>query len=341
MDSDSEPEIGSKEKTLAKTQAAMDKLVPALEPSDYGKMPASYHSNSQRVASESIATDMAEENVKENDTIPRINIERKTKPLRPPIIPRDKYDGVDSDDETEEDQDDESEEEHPQVIGEIEIDMEEEEEEFLEFSREALGITNEQWQEIVMDRKNRGGASSSFLHTEFLVYLLIFYYLAFLPSSASKPLPAGQKSPEAATKPEARKHVPRVPEPGPRPNVNPELDSFETVMKALDEALLHSKKQAQKRTPKATQTQLQTPSANQKGKQKATVEDEEDFDIEAAMEAELRESMEDGSDREDPVDYNMIKNFLESYKSQAGLSGPVSNLAGRLQPGFNLPRDGS
>ncbi|KIM48351.1 hypothetical protein M413DRAFT_440079 [Hebeloma cylindrosporum] len=327
MDSESEPENSSKEKTLEKMQAAMDKLVPALEPSDYGKMPASYHSNSQRVAPAGNATDMVEKNVKEDQSTPQPDAERKTKPLRPPIIPRDKYDGVDSDDETdEEDQDDESEEEHPQVVGEIEIDMEEEEEEFLEFSREALGISNEQWEKIVMDRKDRG---------------------AFLPSSASKPMPPRQKSPEKATKPEARKHVPRVPEPGPRPNVNPELDSFETVMKALDEALLQSKKQAQKSTPKAkaTQPHPKTIPANQKGKQKATVEEaeeeEEDFDIEAAMEAELRESMEDGSDAEEPVDYNMIKNFLESYKSQAGLSGPVSNLAGRLQPGLNLPRDGS
>jgi len=154
-------------------------------------------------------------------------------------------------------------------------------------------------------------------------------------------MPPAHKPPQTAAKPEAKKHVPRVPEPGPRPNVNPELDSFETVMRALDEALLQSKKQAQKAPSKATQPQSQATSTNQTGKQKATVEDEEDFDIEAAMEAELRESMEDGSEREDPVDYNMIKNFLESYKSQAGLSGPVSNLAGRLQPDFNLPRDGS
>jgi len=176
MDSDSEPEIDSKEEMLAKTQAAMDKLVPALEPSDYGKMPASYHSNSQRVAFASITTDIAEESVKFNDSTPRLDSERRAKALRPPIIPRDKYDGVDSDDETdEEDPNDESEEERPQVVGEIEIDMEEEEEEFLEFSREALGITNEQWQEIVMDRKNRGGTSSSFLHAEFLVDLLIYF----------------------------------------------------------------------------------------------------------------------------------------------------------------------
>jgi hypothetical protein len=39
------------------------------------------------------------------------------------------------------------------------------------------------------------------------------------------------------------------------------------------------------------------------------------------------------------IDYNLIRNFLESFKSQAGLSGPVSNLAGRLQPDYKLPRD--
>ena len=36
---------------------------------------------------------------------------------------------------------------------------------------------------------------------------------------------------------------------------------------------------------------------------------------------------------------NLIKDFLESFKSQGGLSGPVGNLAGRLQPGWQIPRD--
>ena len=68
--------------------------------------------------------------------------------------------------------------------------------------------------------------------------------------------------------------------------------------------------------------------------------DDNDIDIEAAMDAELKEALQDAeSDSEEPMDYNIIKNFLESYKSQAGLSGPVSNLAGRLQPGMKLPRD--
>ena len=74
-----------------------------------------------------------------------------------------------------------------------------------------------------------------------------------------------------------------------------------------------------------------------------------DGNIESAMDAELKTLLEgedfgdDADDDEediDPgIDYNLIKNFLESFKSQAGLSGPVSNLAGRLQPNFKLPRD--
>jgi len=69
------------------------------------------------------------------------------------------------------------------------------------------------------------------------------------------------------------------------------------------------------------------------------------MDIEAAMDAELKTALEHEDedevelDAEGNVDYNLIKNFLESFKSQAGLSGPVSNLAGRLQPGWGLPRD--
>ena len=88
------------------------------------------------------------------------------------------------------------------------------------------------------------------------------------------------------------------------------------------------------------------PSSTAKGKGKApAVPAENDEDIETAMDAELKAMLEKaGGDDEDdegeePVDYNLIKNFLESFKSQAGLAGPVSNLAGRLQPGWQLPRD--
>ena len=165
-------------------------------------------------------------------------------------------------------------------------------------------------------------------------------YTAFLPHSVMTGSPTIVKTAaEKAEKAKAKTHIPRIPEPGPRPNVNPELDSFEAVMKALDAELLQSKSMK----PSAKPSLLKG-----KGKAKedynAMAVDENDIDIdidiEAAMDAELKEALQDAeSDSEEPMDYNMIKNFLESYKSQAGLSGPVSNLAGRLQPGMKLPRD--
>lgn len=134
----------------------MDKLVPGLDPSDYGKMPASYYRNSQRVAPTTIATDIVEESISNKNSSPQKPSETRTKPIRAPILPRDKYEGVDSDDDTDE-EDEESEEDKPQVVGDVEIDMGEEEEEFLEFSRQALGISDEQWNDILQDRKGRGG----------------------------------------------------------------------------------------------------------------------------------------------------------------------------------------
>jgi hypothetical protein len=135
--------------------------------------------------------------------------------------------------------------------------------------------------------------------------------------------------------------VPRNPVTDSR-RVNPNLDSFEAVMRAMDEELVRLKSQdpstSSRNTPKSDN-----------GKGKARVQDEEEgADIETAMDAELKAALEQDDDDDDDdvdaegnIDYNMIKNFLESFKSQAGLSGPVSNLAGRLQPGWGLPRDDS
>ena len=139
----------------------MDSLVPALEPSEYGQMPATYHRNSQRVTPATGTADTVDKNPEgqKKSTEGQTKANMEIRPIRPLIIPRDKYDGVDSDDETDEEdlEDDDSEEDRPQVVGDIEIDMEEEEEEFLEFSRQTLGISDEQWQEIVKDRRGRGG----------------------------------------------------------------------------------------------------------------------------------------------------------------------------------------
>ena len=160
-------------------------------------------------------------------------------------------------------------------------------------------------------------------------------YTAFLPQSVATGSPAVKTNAEKAEKPKAKTHIPRVPEPGPRPNVNPELDSFEAVMQALDAELLQQKSMKPSAKPSSFKGKGKT-----KEDSNAMAVDENDIDIEAAMDAELKEALQDAeSDSEEPMDYNMIKNFLESYKSQGGLSGPVSNLAGMLQPGMKLPRD--
>jgi hypothetical protein len=142
-------------------QVAMDKLVPALDPSEYGKMPPSFYGNSQRVAATTVKTDKVETSgaTDKESAMALADAKTKEKFARPPILARDKYEGVDSDDETDEeaDESEEEEEEKPQVVGEVEIDMAEEEEEFLEFSRQTLGISDEHWNEIIQDRKRRGG----------------------------------------------------------------------------------------------------------------------------------------------------------------------------------------
>ena len=111
------------------------------------------------------------------------------------------------------------------------------------------------------------------------------------------------------------------------------LDSFEAVMKAMDAELARSRETLANRSPPTH------PEAMDKGKGVAR-----DTDIEASMDAELDELLEDDEEVEDEqagVDYQLIKNFLESFKSQDGSSGPVSSLVGRLQEGWRLPRDDS
>jgi hypothetical protein len=141
----------------------------------------------------------------------------------------------------------------------------------------------------------------------------------------------------------------RTPAPGPRPNANPNLDSFEAVMQAMDAELSRLRQPTAELKPKQPSPQPLPPMGKGKGKAAAAPRNADiETDIEGSMDAELKALLEQGemgdSDEEDgepSMDYNLIKNFLESFKSQAGLSGPVGNLAGRLEPGWTLPRDDS
>ncbi|KAJ3006221.1 hypothetical protein NUW54_g4020 [Trametes sanguinea] len=300
------PQLTEEERKIR--QEAMDKLVPGIDPSEYGKMPPSFHRNSQRTAPVTLETEYREE-------IPSSDPSRhsegvRIRSIRPPLIPRDKYDGVDSDDETDEEEGEgagEDDEDRPQVVGEVEIDMAEEEDEFIEFARQALGVSDEQWKDILKERGERG---------------------AYVPAHVTTENKHGVKAPKMSTS-EPRESKTTGHTSGP----NTSLDSFEAVMRAMDAEL------ARARGETATDSARNT----DKGKGRA----DEEMDIEAAMEAELRESLERGEDEAEEgqegqeVDYQLIKNFLESFKSQAGMSGPVSNLVSRLQQGWTLPRDES
>ncbi|KAG2350677.1 SGT1-domain-containing protein [Suillus weaverae] len=327
-------------------QEAMAKLVPALSEAEYGQMPASF--NTQRVSKVTIETEAVEETdaaitqISASEPVLGITSPARTRSIRPPILPRDKYEGVDSDDESSssdplaggDEEDGESEEDRPQVVGDIEVDMDEEEAEFLEFSRQALGISDQQWGEIIKDRKGRG---------------------AFVPTSvtAENATSTSTRLPNNKSDSSALPEQGRQPVPGPRPNVNPNLDSFEAVMQAMDAELNQSRQTALKGKGKVPTLPTGDPENPGKGnsKLKSMEEDsKEELDIETQMEAELNAMLEhgggdveelDSGEEEVPMDYNLIKNFLESFKSQAGLSGPVGNLAGRLQPGWTFPRDDS
>jgi len=306
-------------------QEAMDKLVPALPASEYGQMPASF--NTQRVAKTTLLAEQADhgsaKDVGGSDVaMEEVSSPAQARPIRPPLLTRDKYEGVDSDDESSssdplvggDEEDVESEEDRPQVVGEIEVDMNEEEAEFLEFSRQALGISDDMWDDIIKERRGRG---------------------AFVPDSVktTKKEAPTPKTASEQLRPSASDTL---------PNKNPNLDSFEAVMQAMDAELSRMRQSTNGSEP-------QPPTNKDKGKARAVpMNVDMDMDIEASMQAELDSFLEqedagdsDGEMEQPGMDYNLIKNFLESFKSQAGLPGPVGNLAGRLQPGWTLPRDES
>ena len=85
-------------------QDDMDKLVAPLDPGEYGKMPASFHENSQTF--KEAMEDEDEAAVPDHPDPVHPPAAEAESPIRnrPPILARDKYDGVDSDDESDEEE---------------------------------------------------------------------------------------------------------------------------------------------------------------------------------------------------------------------------------------------
>lgn len=240
--------------------------------------------------------------------------------------------------------------EHEQTAArdEGDVNMGDEENDFLEFSRKALGLNDEQWADILKERRDRG---------------------AYVPS------PGAKKAAGPAPPPQAPVPAPATGEP------NQALNSFETMMKAMEDELARhnqGKDEAMAEEPAAPRfvkpakkdasTSPPKNSPRHKGGLKpgkgkssrfqrlqdlpseADLDDMDDEQL-AAMDAELKLALEGVSDDDGDLpeasqldagskqQYDMMKNFLESYRSQGGQSGVVGNLFGRL--GEEGPSGGS
>ncbi|EJD55386.1 SGT1-domain-containing protein [Auricularia subglabra TFB-10046 SS5] len=366
-DSDEEDPDDSQAAAQARREA-MDRLVPPLEAGEYGKMPAEYYSNSQRTAApvpdpEAPEQPQTQQEPREGSDVDILDmsaaVERTfEKPPRAPLLPRDRYDGVDSDDETDDEEVQEGaaladaenageyeddEEDRPQLVGDVEIDMADEQEEFLQFAREALGISDDMWRSIVEERVGKGAFVPAGELTS----------VRNLPQSEVRSVENLPNSSTSAGYAAGHAAVPAGSPAKPAPErEGRRLDTFESVMDAMDQELARAReaKQAAGATanggtaaPTPNQASAESGVSKDKGKGRAVVESE---DIEAAMGAELEAALNvgdaDGGEDDDalePGDYHMMRNFLESFKAQGGLAGPVSSLAGRLEPGWRLPRD--
>ncbi|EIM22403.1 SGT1-domain-containing protein [Wallemia mellicola CBS 633.66] len=309
----------------------MDGLVPSLNQSEWG---ASTQSALQQEQQEQKDQTVNLSAAKEEDLLNKVRefaddpSETKQREeddrLRRPYFEKEEYDGYsDSDDGIDEDTrnaerlksavkeigDDEAEdiENLPQVEGDVDIDMGNEEEDFLAFSREALGIDDALWSKIISERKDRG---------------------AFVPSSTANGQQAAHTaSPQPPQPPTKAPHT-GVEDQHAKPARNDKLNSFEAVMAAMDDEL-----------------------AKTTGRPHSTHPTREDDDDQLrAMDQELKsilarvdphdETLDDDEFESEELqsgDYSTMRNFLESFKAQSGLSGPVSNLAGSF--GERLPRD--
>ena len=370
----------------------MDALVAPLEPGEYGKMPPEYRQqNSQRTAPATMESDL-QSPVRlppKIATSAEISMDPPHQPFRKPIW-KDTFDGVDSDDETTDEEgeglgsDEEDEEDRPQLVDEVEIDMEQEQEGFLRFTRDALGIDDQAWEKIINEREKRGGETIQTMPTKTRMTPRAAYVPKLGPTNTESRATSAQSKSKVGKEPASQgpsatrffdeipklvttPRAPRPPRTGPRPNTNPELDSFEAVMEAMEKELERLKSgpvEIPSRAPPAP-SRREDKSTVPNGKGKAVPlqipvddndegdEDEDMEGVEQQMDAELKAALQkdhevvsseedDEIDDEVPMDYTMIKNFLESFKSQQGMAGPVSGLAGRLNgAGWVFPRDES
>lgn len=181
--------------------------------------------------------------------------------------------------------------------------------------------------------------------------------------------------PTTTTTPTVPKSIPEPIIPKPEvpkvPLRNPNLTDFDALMEQMDVELQKSRaasvskpstststsnkskptnvksnptksKSANPKAPFSTRTDKITIDSDPSSDEADNSEDEEMESMDAEL-AELFKSAGDvrgdgtGEDGNGTMDYNLVKNFLESFQSQGGFGGPAGNLSGRL--GFKMPKN--
>ncbi|GAA5900978.1 hypothetical protein JCM5296_004944 [Sporobolomyces johnsonii] len=323
-DADSDEDVEMPTMTAEERASRLEKLVAPLATSEWG----------QKAPSSSAPPPLA-------DSAPA-----PQRTPRPSKLTEEKYDGASSDDS---DTDDEAMpegeeglggeevegEDGPSVVNEEEMmDMGEEMDEFLKFATETLGLSEEQYEGILGERRKRG---------------------AFVPGPAreKKTNVIPSTSASSSTKPSA---APSAPQPPPTrlPLRNPNLADFDSLMEQMEAELAQAKKGVKPSPASTAASSSSRPSApppsssaKPRSSDRIVVDSLSDSDSAPedddasmdAMDAELSNMLKgmggDGSGG--AMDYNLVKNFLESFQSQGGFAGPAGNLSGRL--GFKMPRD--
>lgn len=208
--------------SLDERAARMARLIQPLEPGEWGAStqiaPSSTNASADDTSSSTpkstFGVDDAQRKRDEIDRQAKLHAlgeldaqPRLTAKIRRPVVEKESFDGVDSDDESSSDEalgggtsgsgmmgalkealkrdgvEEDEDEDMPQVVDEVEVNMDEEEGEFLKFAREALGLDEQMWEKIVGERQERGGQSSHFYCPKRALNLIL--RISFRPPSSS------------------------------------------------------------------------------------------------------------------------------------------------------------
>ncbi|KAH9465544.1 hypothetical protein Pst134EA_013425 [Puccinia striiformis f. sp. tritici] len=351
----------------------VDDSLPIEASSNMAHQSTTQNKNSLLPSQESTKSSAENQPATTDDTPPRANLTTKNKkPL--PKLTKQSYDGVCEDSSGEDTDSDDlttpsglEKQANAEVVEDI--DMDGERDDFLKFAQEALGLTSEQYEAILDTRRERGAyvpppLTSKASHnetnpegTDVRSDPLVDSNDPKVRSSASK-----GKQPERSVRFEADSELTDKDEQETASSsddegditedreANVDLDTFDRLMDRMEEELQKKKggRGGRKGGPIPANPFGPDLGGGSGVEMKDLSDEDEDSDVEMddvdqAIHSELADLMKqsgvhlDGHSHDQP-DYSVISNFLESFKSQVGLPGPVGNMAGRIGFDFLSPK---